>query len=154
MASSFESNTKLLLAQNQSVHPWFGKFLISYHSVLPLHKRFFLYIALQTFFVEILSTIFFLKMISKQYAGVPQQTINDSKFSILLNSLVYSNLPLLIHTSLERLEGLDLSMLKIWGLQIKGLQSYQLSKLEAPLEPVGPDLSSPRVKPFSQFDGQ
>ena len=27
-------------------------------------------------------------------------------------------------------KGLDLSMLKIWGLLVKGLQSYQLSKLE------------------------
>ena len=50
-------------------------------------------------------------------------------------------------------KGLDLLMLKILGLQVKGLQSYQLSKLEfskkvcrfapALFKPVGPDSSSP-----------
>ena len=32
--------------------------------------------------------------------------------------------------------GLDLSMLKIWGLQVKGLQIYQPSKFENDLTPV------------------
>ena len=40
--------------------------------------------------------------------------------------------------------GLDLSILKIWGLLVKGLQSYQLSKLEfsrksLPLRPFHPN---------------
>ena len=36
--------------------------------------------------------------------------------------------------------GLDLSILKIWGLLVKGLQSYQLSKLEVTRKslPTGP----------------
>ena len=57
---------------------------------------------------------------------------------------------------------LDLLILLILGLQIKGLQSYQLSKLEVsrislpsgPLKLVSPVSSSTRVKPFSRFDGQ
>ena len=61
------------------------------------------------------------------------------------------------------LKGLDLLMLKILGLLIKGLQSYQLSKLEvsrkvclpapATLEPIGPRSRSPGVKSFSKFVG-
>ena len=53
-------------------------------------------------------------------------------------------------------------MLKIWGLLVKGLQSYQLSKLEvtrkdlptgpAPLEPVGPGSNPDEVESFSKFD--
>ena len=34
------------------------------------------------------------------------------------------------------LKGIDLSMLKIWDLQVKGLQSYQLSNIENDLTPV------------------
>ena len=60
--------------------------------------------------------------------------------------------------------GLDLSILKIWGLLVKGLQSYQLSKLEVSKKslPYGPGPSRPvcpgsipgEVKSFSKFDGR
>ena len=48
--------------------------------------------------------------------------------------------------------GLDLSILKIWGLLVKGLQSYQLSKLEVtrkslPTSPGPSRTSLPRFEP-------
>ena len=42
--------------------------------------------------------------------------------------------PLEIFTQFER--GLDLSMLKIWSLYVKGLQSFQPSNFESDLTPV------------------
>ena len=60
------------------------------------------------------------------------------------------------------LKNVDVLMLKIWGLQVKWPQSYQLSKLEVsrksspsgPLELVSPVSRLPAVKLFSKFDGQ
>ena len=60
-------------------------------------------------------------------------------------------------------EGLDLLMLKIWGLQIKGLQSYWPSNFalahssaftaEECAIAFGPDSSEPGVESFSKSDG-
>ena len=61
------------------------------------------------------------------------------------------------------LKGLDLSMLKIWSLQVKGLQNYQLSKLEvstkvcqpapAPVSQCARVRCLDGLKSFSKFDG-
>ena len=61
-------------------------------------------------------------------------------------------------------KGLDLLILKIWGLQVKRLQSYWPSNFalvhssaftgEESASAIGPDSRTPRVKSFSKFDGQ
>ena len=52
--------------------------------------------------------------------------------------------------------GLDLSILKIWGLLVKGLQSYQLSKLEVTRKslPTGPGPSWYSRPGFELYQGQ
>ena len=52
--------------------------------------------------------------------------------------------------------GLDLSILKIWGLLVKGLQSYQLSKLEVTRKslPTGPGPSRTSRPGFELYRGQ
>ena len=52
--------------------------------------------------------------------------------------------------------GLDLSILKIWGLLVKGLQSYQLSKLEVTRKslPSGPGPSRISRPGFDVYRGQ
>ena len=60
--------------------------------------------------------------------------------------------PLELLTQLKK--GLDLLMLKIWGLLVKGLKSYQLSKLEVsrkslplwPFQPICVQAHSARVR--------
>ena len=59
---------------------------------------------------------------------------------------------------------LDLLLLKIWGLQVKGLQSYWPSNFalvhslaftaEESASAIGPDSRTPGVKAFSKFDGK
>ena len=53
-------------------------------------------------------------------------------------------------------KGLDFSMLKIWGLLVKGLQSYQLSKLEVTRKslPTGPGPSRTSRPGFELYRGQ
>ena len=53
-------------------------------------------------------------------------------------------------------QGLDLSILKIWGLLVKGLQSYQLSKLEVTRKslPTGPGPSQTSRPGFELYRGQ
>ena len=53
-------------------------------------------------------------------------------------------------------KGLDLSILKIWGLLVKGLQSYQLSKLEVTRKslPTGPGPSQTSRPRFELYRGQ
>ena len=62
--------------------------------------------------------------------------------------------PLNLCYILER--GLDLSILKIWGLLVKGLQSYQLSKLEVTRKslPTGPGPSRTSRPGFELYRGQ
>ena len=52
--------------------------------------------------------------------------------------------------------GLDLSILKIWGLLVKGLQSYQLSKLEVTRKslPTSPGPSRTSRPGFELYRGQ
>ena len=52
--------------------------------------------------------------------------------------------------------GLDLSILKIWGLLVKGLQSYQLSKLEVTRKslPTSPGPSRTSWPGFELYRGQ
>ena len=52
--------------------------------------------------------------------------------------------------------GLDLSILKIWGLLVKGLQSYQLSKLEVTRKslPTSPGPSWTNRPGFELYRGQ
>ena len=54
------------------------------------------------------------------------------------------------------LKGLDILMIKIWGLQIKGLQSYQLSKLEVSRKslPQGPGHIRTNQPAFENARGQ
>ena len=92
---------------------------------------------------------------------IPFYVVNDVTLTGQKPSLKLCQ-PLELFTQFEK--GLDLLILKIWGLQVKGLQSYQPSNFvlvhssaftaEESAIALGTGLRTPGVKSFSKFDGQ